>query len=94
MVQALMILLTALTLIACQADIPDASRVIGSGPDPCGAAGWAHLVGQTRDVLAGITLPTPTRVIGPNDAVTMDYSPTRLNISYNEHDVITCVRCG
>lgn len=62
--------------------------------DACGASGWTRLIGQHRDVLAAATFPAPMRVIGPNDAVTMDFLAERLNVYYGEDDIITRVECG
>ena len=79
-----------LALAACQeGGGPDLG-----GPDACGASGWQYLVGEYRDVLAGVALPEPVRVIGPNDAVTLDYSLERLNILYNDGGIIVGVNCG
>ncbi len=80
-----------LGLAACQEDeanLPDPAA------DACDAAGWSHLIGQNRDVLAATTFPAPMRVIGPNDAVTMDFLPNRLNVVYDAEGVIVRVECG
>ena len=34
------------------------------------------------------------RVIHPGQAVTMDYSPVRVNIHVNERNAITSITCG
>ncbi|WP_375551175.1 I78 family peptidase inhibitor [Rhodophyticola porphyridii] len=62
--------------------------------DACGASGWQALIGEHRDVLAAMTFPAPMRVYGPDDAVTMDYSPERLNVIHDEDGIITRVECG
>jgi hypothetical protein len=36
----------------------------------------------------------PVRIIPPNGRVTMDYAPSRLNISLDGADLITKVSCG
>ena len=61
--------------------------------DLCGAGDYQSLVGSS---IAAVTLPSDLnhRVIGPNDAVTMDYNPERLNIYTDEDGVITEVKCG
>lgn len=61
--------------------------------DLCGAADYQSLVGSN---MAAVTLPAELnhRVIGPNDAVTMDYNPERLNIYTDEDGVVTEVKCG
>lgn len=62
--------------------------------DACGAPGLQGLVGQDRRVLASMTFPSPTRVIEPGMAVTMDYNPTRLNIELDAGGRIIRVTCG
>lgn len=62
--------------------------------DACGAAGMQDLVGQSRDVLAAMTLPAGTRVIEPGTKVTRDYRPDRLNIEIDAAGVIVRVACG
>jgi hypothetical protein len=37
---------------------------------------------------------TPTRIIRPGMAVTMDFAPARLNIDINAAETITRVHCG
>jgi hypothetical protein len=64
------------------------------GPDACGASAMQDLVGQSRDVLAAMTFPAPTRIILPDTAVTMDYSASRLNIWIGRDDRIARVTCG
>jgi hypothetical protein len=64
-------------------------------PDACGAPGLQGLVGQRESVLAAMTLPAERlRVIQPGMAVTMDYSPTRLNIEVGTDGRIARVYCG
>ncbi|MEM7723823.1 MAG: I78 family peptidase inhibitor [Pseudomonadota bacterium] len=106
-VRPLMLPLLFVALVACRDEAPapdpgvipvpeaegeDAASIpVG---DTCGASGWTRLIGQHRDVLAATTFPEPMRVIGPNDAVTMDFIAERLNVYYGEDDVITRVECG
>ena len=54
----------------------------------------SYLVGYDVYVLAAITFPDTTRFISPGDAVTMDYSPERLNFDLDETGTITRVWCG
>lgn len=65
-----------------------------AGEDTCGAAPFVSLIGQPvgdaaafRD--AGLTF----RVIYPGDAVTADFSPTRLNIIADTFGTITAMEC-
>jgi len=64
------------------------------GGDACGASAHADLVGQDRSVIASMTFPAPMRLIGPDDAVTMDFNPERLNVTYDESGTIDRVYCG
>lgn len=61
--------------------------------DACGAASLQGLVGQSRSVLDRMSLPKQTRIIGPNQAVTMDLRPDRLNIEYDKHEKISRISC-
>ncbi len=61
--------------------------------DACGAAGYQGLIGQPRSVLDNMNFPLGTRVIGPEDAVTADFRPDRLNIEYAPNDRIEKVAC-
>ena len=61
--------------------------------DLCNSAQYQSFIGANA---AAITLPAdrPHRILGPNDAATMDYSPGRLNIMTDENGVIIEVKCG
>ncbi len=61
--------------------------------DNCGAGDYQSYVGTNASAL---TLPAdlPHRIFGPNDAVTMDYAPNRLNFRTDEDGVILEVKCG
>jgi len=83
--------LLALTLAGCVAETPPEEL---PPENACNAAGLQGLVGQHRDALAAMTLPAPVRVIEPGMAVTMDYSPSRLNIELDARGFITRVYCG
>lgn len=61
--------------------------------DACGASGYQGLIGQRGSVLESMTFPLRTRVIGPNDAITADYSPERLNIEIGLGGLIERVAC-
>lgn len=66
-------------------------------PDPqasCGADQLQYLVGRTGVVLDGMRFSQDVRVIQHGMAVTMDYSPTRLNFWLDRRDVIERVTCG
>ncbi|MFV0292401.1 MAG: I78 family peptidase inhibitor [Paracoccus sp. (in: a-proteobacteria)] len=61
--------------------------------DDCRASQFQGLVGQSRKVLNEAQLTRPVRVIGPDMAVTGDYRPDRLNIEYDDRDLITRISC-
>lgn len=60
----------------------------------CGADELQDLVGQPASRLQTIRFGVATRIIRPGMAVTMDYSPFRLNIFIDDFERITAVRCG
>lgn len=62
--------------------------------DRCNAATFEPYIGRPVSSLDGITFPQGTRIVGPNDAVTMDNQPSRLNIVYDGNATITQVYCG
>jgi hypothetical protein len=69
------------TAAACGAD--RAARYIGRQATPALRAEVGALVGDRR-----------IRWIAPGDAVTMDFSPSRLNMMLDERATITEARCG
>lgn len=73
-----------LTLGACQ-PVP---------ADTCNAAALQSLIGQDKSVLAAMTFPTPTRILGPGSRITMDLVPARLNILIGTNGLIEKVSCG
>lgn len=84
----------ALLLAACVAPAPKPT------PDPmppitaCGAGELQGLIGRSAAVLQTMRFAGPVRVIRPGMAVTMDYSPNRLNIEVDAREIITRVSCG
>ena len=64
------------------------------GADACGASGLQGLVGQPESVLQTMRFSQPLRIIRPGMAVTMDYSPNRLNIELDAAGTIIRVHCG
>lgn len=87
----LLALAGATALAACE-PIP-AEVALPETPDACGASGYQGLIGQPRTVLNGMTFPIGTRQIGPNDAVTADFRPDRLNIEYGASGRIEKISC-
>ena len=82
----------AVLMAACVAPQPK--------PDPmppitaCGAGELQDLIGRNAAVLETMRFAGPLRVIRPGMAVTMDYSPSRLNIEVDAREIITRVSCG
>jgi hypothetical protein len=64
----------------------------GTG-DACGAERYRSLIGTN---VAAVTLPAELdfRVIGPGEAVTMDFVETRLNLRTDADGTILEVYCG
>ncbi|MFM2391305.1 MAG: hypothetical protein RLZZ437_2860 [Pseudomonadota bacterium] len=79
-----------LCLSACAAgpDVP----VEALGEDTCNAAPWNARTGQPGPT--GAEVPPGARVIAPGDAVTEDFSPTRLNIDIDDAGRILRAWCG
>lgn len=87
----LALILAATALAACEPAYvePTPPLVV----DECGAAGYQGLIGQPRTALSAMNFPLGTRVIGPEDMVTADFRPDRLNIEYGVNGRITKVSC-
>lgn len=62
--------------------------------DTCGAAGFADLIGQPRSAAETAALPVDARIVGPDDAVTMDFNPERLNVLLNDNNLVDRLTCG
>lgn len=90
--RALAAILAAATALSACEPMPAEPRP-DPNPDACRAAGHQGLVGQPVAVLAAMTFPIGTRQIGPDDAVTSDYRPERLNIEYGRTGRIEKVSC-
>ncbi|MRX49694.1 hypothetical protein GI374_04370 [Paracoccus sp. S-4012] len=61
--------------------------------DACRATQYQGLIGQPRSILAAMTFPAGTRIIGPGDAVTMDFRVDRLNIEVGTNGRIDKIAC-
>jgi hypothetical protein len=92
-----------LGMAACQptdapppADAPPAAIVGPAVPvaDTCGAAPFAPMIGASEAAISGLTLPVGTRVIHAGDAVTEDYSATRLNIAIGADGKVSQLTCA
>lgn len=60
----------------------------------CGADGLQTLVGSPVALLPASGPWGALRVIRPGQAVTMDYSENRLNVTVDEADIILTIACG
>lgn len=86
----------ALALVAC-APMPAPPSPPYVGQCDASKAAWAVGREATADVVERIrieTTSTAVRVIRPGQAVTMDYSDTRVNIKVNERNAIVGITCG
>lgn len=63
------------------------------GPE-CSAAGLQSLVGGAESQLAAVDLKPPVRMLRPGMAMTMDYSPSRLNVEIDAKGKIVRIFCG
>ena len=87
-------ILCALALAGCNA-LPlggNSNTARGSGEDTCNAAAYQQFVGQ--DAVVALQIPDPKRSYRPDEAITQDYNPARVNIVLDETDVITAITCG
>ena len=78
--------------------MPDGSKVeewdLFKAASQCGADSRQNLVGTLESSLDQSTLPTLSRIIHPDSAVTMDYRQERLNVYVDESGKIERVTCG
>ncbi|SIR06128.1 I78 family peptidase inhibitor [Paracoccus thiocyanatus] len=86
-------MLAPLWLLGACAQAPAPAPTVGAGAETCPAASFRGLTGQPRGVLDRMTLPAGTRIIGPRDAVTMDYNPGRMNFEIGEDGRIAKLGC-
>lgn len=89
----LLLVAPLLTLVACAPMPPADPLPVEPDPDACKASTYQGLVGQRRSVLDTMMLPAGSRVIGPGDAVTMDFRADRLNIEIGESGRIERIGC-
>ena len=86
------LLIAAVLLAAC---VPDPQVPVPMPPaGTCGAAELQGLVGKLATVLEKMKLGRNVRIIRPGQAVTMDYSESRLNIEIDAAEVIVRLSCG
>ncbi|WP_241209799.1 hypothetical protein [Brevundimonas fluminis] len=72
-----------------------AAEIPGAGRDQCGAHELQWLIGKDRSEIPVPVNPYARRVTCTTCAVTEDWSPTRLNIFFDqETNKVETVRCG
>jgi len=86
--------LAAVALSGCGAvsDTGAPGRGAAAGADTCNAASFAGLVGQ--DAVVALQIPDPKRSYRPDEAITQDFNPARVNVVLDDTDVITAITCG
>jgi hypothetical protein len=88
-------LIALLALAACVEQGPaEPPAPVDPGPDACGASWLQGFVGKDESILAATTFAVPVRILRPGMAVTMDYSPGRLNVELDARGRIVRVYCG
>jgi len=88
-----------LLMSACTTPSPLNGIPEAGGGGSCNAARAQSLLGRTATTELGgealrLTGASGLRWIPPNSAVTMDYSPGRLNIELDAQNRVTRIRCG
>ncbi len=86
-------ILADLLLAACGGAV--APRMDGAShaqADTCGAAAQQGLIGL--DAAAALAVPEPKRIYRPDEAITQDFNPLRINVQLDETDTIIAVTCG
>ncbi len=86
-----------LSMVACTTMPPVDAPPLMDGPCYAEAASWAIGRAATAEVVERARIETGSndvRVIEPDQPVTLDYSPERLNINVNERGAIVGLKCG
>lgn len=91
-------LLAVLSCAACASTPSDPTEGSGS-PGECRAEPAQQYIGrkaetQVVDAAKRASTSQQVRVIGPDDAVTLDYRPDRLNIRVDADRTIVAITCG
>ena len=85
--------LAILPLLALAGCVEPVAAPVQPDTDQCKASTLQGLVGQPKSVLQTMLLPAGTRVIGPGDAVTMDFRPDRMNVEIGTDGRIAKIGC-
>ena len=97
------VIATAFILQGCEPSVPEyfqqvdvvaAQTSSATSTRSCNANTLQWMVGQPEGVIAGVELAGPVRVIGVNQAITMEHNPARTNFYLDVAGRITRVTCG
>lgn len=88
------LLLIACGDIALSPSQPMRPAVPSLAEDTCNANQYSTLVGQNATALERVLLLGQVRVIRPNQAVTMDFRPERINFNIASDNRITSIYCS
>jgi hypothetical protein len=95
-----LVIAVILLLAACDVAVgPNAPTPIGTGlpdaaEDTCNSNQYASLIGEDATALERILLLGQVRVIRPNQAITMDFRPERINFNVSSNNRITSIFCS
>lgn len=89
----------ALTVTGCATPSTDAAPIERGGSGECNADNVQDRIGQvaTPELAAELLAATGARTLRwapPRSAMTMDYRPDRLTVSYDDNMVIDRISCG
>lgn len=85
--------LAATSMAACTPAENDSTAPQLDLPQNCGAEKLQGLIGMSKTALENHEFEPGTRLIGPEDAITADYSPDRLNIEFGPDGNVSKVAC-
>lgn len=91
--------LACTALAGCATTAPDGELAARPPAGECDASGVQDHVGHRASAEAGTTLLSLTgartlRWVPPRTAVTMDFRPDRLTVSYDDNMIIERISCG
>ncbi|PHP20854.1 peptidase inhibitor I78 [Sphingobium sp. IP1] len=94
-----MIFLPLTACVGTGSEGPDSASPPAMAQGPCRNDGLDRFTGQkaTADLGAELLKASGAKTLrwgGPNMAMTMDFRPDRLTVSYDDQMVVTSARCG
>lgn len=63
-------------------------------PNTCRLEDYAELIGQPRSAAEVYAFDRPYRIVLPNDIVTQEYDPRRLNLQLDADGFVRQITCG